>query len=85
MPRAQVLEVTLSDESLEFVRRKVAAGEYRSANDVLDRSVASLMEEEKEQERFEREEVMAAYEESLADPSSAIPIEQVRRNLANAI
>lgn len=84
MPQTEVLEVVLSDESLEFVREKVASGEYLSASEFLDRSLHSLMDEERELRRFEREEVIAAYEESLVNPSAAIPIDQVRRNVRQA-
>jgi Arc/MetJ-type ribon-helix-helix transcriptional regulator len=84
MPQSKFLEVNLSEESLEFVRGKVASGEYPSASDFLDHSIQSMIEDEQELRRFEREEVVAAYEESLADSSSAIPIDRVRRNLREA-
>jgi putative addiction module CopG family antidote len=84
MPQSNVLEVNLPEEYLEFVRGKVASGEYRSASDFVHHSIQTMIEDEQELRRFERDEVVAAYEESLADPSSAIPIDQVRRNLREA-
>jgi hypothetical protein len=42
------------------------------------------MEDEQELRRFEQEEVIPAYQESLANPMSAIPIDEVRRNLKDA-
>jgi hypothetical protein len=41
----------------------------------------ALKEESEEQERWEREVVVPAYNRLMADPSSAIPIEEVERHL----
>ena len=84
MSQTVVLEITLSEEALEFVRSKVAAGEYRSESEVLASSIDVLMEEDEECRRFEQEEVIPSHDEFMANPSSAIPLEQVRHNLESA-
>jgi hypothetical protein len=85
MAQGSVLQITLSDETWEFVHGKVTSG----ANASEQEAVLELIEEARldamEQALFEQEEVIPAYEESLANPSSAIPIDQVRRNLEAAI
>jgi len=81
MAKTLTLEVTLSDEALEFVRRKIASGEYLTESEVLANSLELFREEDEEQDRFEIKEVIPAFDEVMADPGSAIPMEQVRQNL----
>ena len=84
MPRSHVLEVTLSEESLEFVRDTLASGAYRSESEILEDSLRAWKEEVEQQRRFEQEVVIPAHDELMANLSSAIPLEQVERNLAAA-
>jgi len=84
MAQAPIHEITLSQEAWEFVRSKVASGEYESESEVLANSLELFREEDEERRRFEREEVIPAHDELIADPSSAIPMEQVRHNLEAA-
>lgn len=81
MAQTLTLEVTLSDEALEFVRNKIASGEYRSESEILANSLDLFREEDEERHRFEMNEVVPAFDEVMADPASAIPMEQVRHNL----
>jgi chorismate-pyruvate lyase len=48
---------------------------------VLDYAVAALEEEEIVRKRWEREVLIPAHDELMANPSSGIPIDQVERNL----
>lgn len=76
------IHVTLTDEAaIEFVRRKVSSGEYASEDEVIREGLEVLRNEAEERERWEREVLMPAHDLLMADPSSAIPLEQVERNL----
>ena len=74
--------ITLSDAAAEFVRDKVSSGEYDSESDVISEGIEALKAEAEERSRWEREVVVPAYERYLANPSSAIPLEKVMKNLA---
>jgi putative addiction module CopG family antidote len=77
------IQITLTDEdAIEFVRSKVASGQYASAADVVREGVLSLPEDEAEFERWLKEKVAERYDQAAADPASLIPIEQVEENLA---
>lgn len=84
MAQQPVVKITLSEEALEFVRLKVASGEYQSESDVLAKSLEYLREEDEDRKRFEQEEVIPAHDELMSDLSSAIPLHQVRHNLEAA-
>ncbi len=73
--------ITLSDAAAEFVRDKVASGEYDSESDVISEGIEALKAEADERSRWEREVVVPSYERYLANPSSAIPLEKVVQNL----
>ena len=81
MPKSQ-MQITLTDETaIEFVRGKVRSGQYASESDVIHEGLKALKEESEERERWEREVLLPAHDRLMADPSSAIPIEQAERNL----
>jgi Arc/MetJ-type ribon-helix-helix transcriptional regulator len=81
MPRSQI-SLTITDEAaIEFVCSTVRNGEYASESDVIHEGLKALKEESEERERWEREVLLPAHDRLMADPSSAIPIEQVERNL----
>jgi Arc/MetJ-type ribon-helix-helix transcriptional regulator len=76
------IHIMLEDEAIvEFVRSKVRSGEYASESDVIKESVAALQDKDCEVERWLREVGVPIYDRMKADPSSAIPIEQVERHL----
>lgn len=81
MPQTDTLHVKLSPEALKFVQDKVASGEFASESDVLNESVEILMDRSEEQARWEQEVLLPAHDRFLADPSSAIPFEEVERYL----
>jgi putative addiction module CopG family antidote len=81
MSESQAMTVHLSPESREFVRLQVERGEYASADDVLNHSVASLRLEAEERERWIREEVLAANEEHARDPRTSVSLDELKREL----
>ena len=82
MGQTNRLNITLTDEVvIKFVRSKVASGAYASESDLVNQGLMALKEESEERERWEREVLLPAHDRLMANPSSAIPIEQVERNL----
>ncbi len=81
MPQSQI-RFTLTDETaIEFVRDKVRSGEFASESDVIHEGLRALKEESDERERWEREVLLPAHDRLMANPSSAVSIDQVERNL----
>jgi putative addiction module CopG family antidote len=82
MRSTQQLNITLPNEMAELIRAKVAAGEYASESEVIRDGVCVLLAQDRALEHWLRTEVVAAYRESINDPSSLIGSEQVRARLA---
>ena len=81
MPQSQI-HFTLTDEAaIEFIRGKVRSGEFASESDVIHEGMMALKQASEEREHWEREVLIPAHDRLMANPSSAIPIEQVERNL----
>lgn len=77
------IHITLEDEAtVEFVRSKVRSGEYASEADVVREVLLMFQEEQAELDRWVREVILPRIDATEADPSSLIPIEQVKANLA---
>jgi antitoxin ParD1/3/4 len=77
------IHVTLTDEAtIQFVRAKVRSGEYASEADMVRESLSILRDDEAELERWLEEEIAERARNLDADPSSAIPIEEVEAHLA---
>jgi putative addiction module CopG family antidote len=81
MPQPATLQVTLSDEEMKFVQERIAAGEFSSESEVVATGLQRLQEEASEQERWEQEVLIPTHDYLMANPASAIPLEQVERNL----
>jgi antitoxin ParD1/3/4 len=81
--------VSLSSEQGNFIDRLVDSGAYASASEVVRAGLRALEERDSAVERWLRTEVVQAYDELDADPSSAIPVEKVfaelRSHIANRI
>jgi Arc/MetJ-type ribon-helix-helix transcriptional regulator len=76
------IHITLSDEAaVEFVRSKVSSGEYASEADVIQEGLDALKDQAEERDRWEREVLMPAHNRLTANPSSAISLEEVEKNL----
>jgi antitoxin ParD1/3/4 len=82
MAQTHEFTVRLSDETAEFLRSKVSSGEFASESDVIRESLETFQQEATELARWEREVVVPAYDNFLANPGSAIPIAEVEKRLA---
>jgi Arc/MetJ-type ribon-helix-helix transcriptional regulator len=76
------IHIVLEDEAIvEFVRSKVRSGEYASEADMVRESLEALRQENEERQRWEREVVLPAYDRLMADPTLAVPFDDVQRGL----
>jgi len=85
MAQTSTLQVTLPQESVDFVQSKVASGEFDSESEVVREGIAALQDKDAGFEQWAREVAVPAYERLLADPSRGIPLDQVRKNLASRL
>ena len=76
MRTTRQLSVTLPIKMADMVREKVASGEYASESEVLRDGLRALTERAAAVERWLRNEVVPAYDEYVADPSSAIQLDE---------
>jgi antitoxin ParD1/3/4 len=65
----------------ESVKSRVASGEYASESEVIRDGLRTLLARDRAVESWLRDEVVPAYEELKANPSSAGSVEQVRVGL----
>lgn len=77
MSAVQKRTISLPDEQADFMDAKVASGDYASVSEVVRAGLRALKERDDAVERWLREEVAPAYDAMQADPSRAIPIEDV--------
>ena len=77
MRTTQQFSITLPHEMAEIVESKVQSGAYASVSEVLRDGVRALMDRDAAVERWLREEVLVGHAEHLADPSKAVPAEDV--------
>lgn len=82
MRTTQQFSVTLPNEMADMVRAKVASGEYASESEVIRDGLRALQARDQALEKWLRTEVVTAYDDAKADPSSLLDIEQVRERLA---
>ena len=73
--------VIVPNEMAEMIKAKAEASEYASESEVFREGLRALQGRERAVERWLREEVTKAYDEHMADPSSALTPEQVRASL----
>jgi putative addiction module CopG family antidote len=81
MRNTQQLSITLPREMAEVIEKKVESGAYASVSEVVREGVRALIERDAAVEKWLREEVVKGYDEYMADPSSAIPIEEVMNHI----
>ena len=84
MRSTQQFSITLPHELADAVKPKVAGGEYATESEVIREGLRALMARDRAVETWLRTEVVAAYDEVKADPSSVLTIEQVRASLKEA-
>ncbi len=75
------LKVNLPADLAEAMRLKVEAGEYASAEDMLQAGIRSLLERDDSLETWLREDVVAGHAEYLADPTKALQADDVLPHL----
>ena len=77
MPSTEKRTFSLPAEQAGYIDAQVASGAYASASEVVRAGLRALQERDAVVERWLREEVVPAYDAWKADPSRAIPIEDV--------
>lgn len=82
MRTTKQLSVTLPTQMADSVKERVASGEYASESEVVRDGLRALFAREEAIENWLRTEVVAAYNELRANPSSAISSSQMRARLA---
>jgi antitoxin ParD1/3/4 len=82
MRTTRQLSVTLPNEMADMVRAKVEAGEYASESEVIRDGLRILRSRDQAVEHWLREMVAPAYDAMKADPTRAVPINDVRATLA---
>ncbi len=73
--------VSLPPEQALYIDSLVAKGSYASASEVVRAGLRALQERDAAVERWLREEVAPVYDATQADPSRAIPADQVFQTL----
>jgi antitoxin ParD1/3/4 len=81
MASAEKRTISLPREQASYIDTLVARGNYASASEVVRAGLRALQEREAAVERWLREEVAPAYDAMQADPSRAIPADQVRQTV----
>jgi antitoxin ParD1/3/4 len=77
MRTTQQFSITLPLDMAEIVEGKVQSGAYATVSEVIRDGIRSLIEREAAVERWLRDEVVAGHGEYLADPSKAVPAEEI--------
>ena len=77
MRTTQQFSITLPHDMAEVVERKIQSGAYASVSEVMRDGVRALIERDAAIERWLREEVVPGHVKHLADPSKAVPAEEV--------
>jgi len=81
MRTTQQMSITLPNEMAEFVRTKVASGDYASDSEVLRDALRVLRERDRAIEAWLRSEVIPAVQALRDDPSRALSADHVRAEL----
>jgi putative addiction module CopG family antidote len=77
----QQMSITLPNGMAEFVREKVARGDYASDSEVLRDALRVLRERDRAIEAWLREQVVPAAQALRDDPARALSADQVRDEL----
>ena len=76
------LRITLPNDMAEALRERVRSGEYASESEVIREGLRALFARDQAIEAWLRDEVAAAYDAVVADPSRAVTAQRVRARLA---
>lgn len=71
------ITITLPHEMAAMVKAKVASGEYASDSEVIRDGLRTLLARDAALEKWLQTEVTRSYREHMADPSKAIPADQI--------
>lgn len=82
MRTTRQLSITLPNEMADALRERVRSGAYASESEVVRDGLRTLFARDQVLESWLREEVAAAYDALVADPSAVVGIEDVRARLA---
>jgi antitoxin ParD1/3/4 len=77
MRSTQQFSITLPHDLAQMVETKVKSGAYASVSEVMRDGVRALLERDAAVERWLREEVVPGHREYLADPTKAVPAEEI--------
>jgi antitoxin ParD1/3/4 len=77
MRTTQPLTITLPHDMLEMVKAKVSSGEYATESEVIRDGLRTLQARDNALEKWLQQEVVKSYDECEADPTLAVPAEQV--------
>lgn len=84
MRTTQQFSITLPTEMAEAVKAKVASGEYATESEVIRDGLRTLFARDKAMEMWLRSGIAPAYDALIADPASAVSLDQFRGLLAAA-
>ena len=82
MRTTRQLSITLPNDMADGLRERVRSGEYASESEVIREGLRALFARDQAVEAWLREEVAAAYDAVVADPSRAVAAQAVRARLA---
>ena len=83
MRTTRKISITLPNGMADAVKAKVRSGEYASKSEVSREGVSILLASDQAVEKWLHNEVGSAYDAIKADPSRAIPVEQINKHIAN--
>ena len=75
------IEVTLSRESVEFVRSKISSGEFASESAVIQRGLEALRQESEELDKWEHEVLLPAHDRVISQSARLIGAAELERCL----
>jgi antitoxin ParD1/3/4 len=81
MRNTHPLSITLPHDMAAMVKAKVASGEYATESEVIRDGLRALQARDAAVEKWLRDEVAKSYDEYAADPSIAIPADEVMARL----
>jgi antitoxin ParD1/3/4 len=82
MRTTRQLSITLPNDMADALRERVRSGEYASESEVIREGLRALFARDQAIEAWLRDEVAAAYDAVVDDPSRAATAQRVRARLA---
>ena len=82
MRSTQQFSITLPNEMADWLKARVAAGEYATESEVIRDGLRALIARDRAMDAWLREEVIPAAHALQADPGRALSVAEVQRHLA---